>query len=143
MRVVLDTNILISACLKPGGLEARVAAMAIEGTLLACVTEEILAEYADVLRRGKFVAWRDAADALLRALTKRTLFVDGGAKLQVASDEDDNRFLECAAASRAAFLITGNLRHYPEKWEGTSVVNARRFLELTGTTEQTGCHPDP
>jgi putative PIN family toxin of toxin-antitoxin system len=129
VRVVLDTNVLISACLKPGGLEARVAGMAVAGALEACVTDEVLAEYREVLGRAKFQAWREASDALLGAFTKRTVHVTGGAPVQAAGDEDDNRFLECAAASGAEFLITGNLRHYPAVWGCTRVVNARAFLD--------------
>jgi putative PIN family toxin of toxin-antitoxin system len=130
LRVVLDTNILISACLKPDGLEARVAAMAAAGELDACVTDEVLTEYKEVLGREKFRAWRGASEALLRALAQNTLYVMGGPTIQASNDEDDNRFLECAAASGAAFLITGNLRHYPPTWGCTQIVNARGFLDL-------------
>jgi putative PIN family toxin of toxin-antitoxin system len=130
VRVVLDTNVLISACLKPGGLEARVAAMAAAGEVEACVTDEILAEYRDVLGRDKFRAWRDASETLLSALKRRTVHVLGGAPIQASNDDDDNRFLECAAASGAAFLITGNLRHYPAAWGCTRIVNARSFFDL-------------
>ena len=143
MRVVLDTNVLISACLKPDGLEARVAAMAASGELDACVTDEVLAEYRDVLGREKFRAWRGASEALLRALAQNTLYVVGGVPVQASADEDDNRFLECAAASGAAFLITGNLRHYPPTWGCTQIVNARGFLDLTAMTERTDCRPGP
>jgi putative PIN family toxin of toxin-antitoxin system len=130
LRVVLDTNVLISACLKPGGLEACVAGMAAAGDLEACVTDEVLAEYRDVLARDKFRAWRDASDALLNALALRTVHVVGGTPVEASSDDDDNRFLECAAASGAAYLITGNLRHYPAAWGCTQVVNARGFLDI-------------
>ncbi len=130
MRVVLDTNVLISACLKPGGLEARVAGMAAAGDLEACVTDEVMAEYRDVLGREKFRAWRDASDALLTSLAQRTVHVEGGAPVLASNDDDDNRFLECAAASGAAYLITGNLRHYPAAWGCTQIVNARGFFDL-------------
>jgi uncharacterized protein len=130
VRVVLDTNVLISACLKPDGLEARVAGMAVARKLDACVTDEILAEYKDVLGREKFRAWRDESDALLRALAQSTVYVVRGAPIHASNDDDDNRFLECAAASGAAFLITGNLRHYPPAWGCTQVVNARGFFDV-------------
>jgi putative PIN family toxin of toxin-antitoxin system len=59
VRVVLDTNILVSACWKPGGLEARVVSMAITGEITACVSAEILAEYRDVFSRPKLAAVND------------------------------------------------------------------------------------
>jgi putative PIN family toxin of toxin-antitoxin system len=141
VRVVLDTNVLISACLKPDGLEARVAAMATSGELDACVTGEVLAEYREVLGREKFRPWRGASETLLRALAQNTLYVADGVPIEASPDDDDNRFLECAAASGAAFLITGNLRHYPSTWGCTQIVNARGFLDSIGTTKRTDCHP--
>ena len=151
VRVVLDTNILISACIKAGGLEARVVSMAATGEITACVTEEVLAEYRDVLNREKFRAWRDVSDALLESLMVRAARVVAGTKVEAAADEDDNRFLECAAAAGAIFLITGNLRHYPPEWGSTRILNARSFLELLNaiatrfseTTPQTDFRPDP
>ena len=56
VRVVLDTNILVSACWKPEGLEAQVVDLAIAGKIIACVSAEILAEYRDVLSRRKLVS---------------------------------------------------------------------------------------
>ncbi len=46
-----------------------------------------------------------------------------------AHDPDDNRFLECAEAARADYLVTGNTRHVPRHWRGTEVVNARELIE--------------
>jgi putative PIN family toxin of toxin-antitoxin system len=137
MRVVLDTNVVLSACLKPDGLEARMVDMAIAGTLDACVTPETWAEYQDVLFRDKFKAIRPRAELILQSLFTRVLRVSGGEQITAASDEDDNRFLECAAAADAQYLVTGNLRHYPPAYGSTHVVNARVFFNsaLTKTVE--------
>lgn len=129
MRVVLDTNVLISACLKPLGLEAEMVARACDGRILACVTEEVWAEYREVLFRDKFRAWLERAETMLGALGACALRVSGAERVSIAADEDDNRFLECAAAAGAEYLVTGNLRHYPAEWAGTRVVNARGFVD--------------
>lgn len=135
MRVVLDTNVLLSACLKPDGLEARLVDMALAGTIEACVTDEVWAEYRDVLYREKFASCRARADFLLHGLSARAVRVTAGEKLAVASDEDDNRFLECAAAAAAPYLVSGNQRHFPAEYCCTRVVNARLFfmMENIGT----------
>lgn len=130
MRVVLDTNILISACWTPGGLEARTVEMVLTGTLTACVSPAVWAEYRDVLQRDKFAAFRRQASELLMALETRLHPVDPITPVSAASDEDDNRFLECAAAGSADYLITGNLKHYPANWGSARIVNARQFLVL-------------
>ncbi|MBZ5724690.1 MAG: PIN domain-containing protein [Acidobacteriia bacterium] len=47
--------------------------------------------------------------------------------LSASSDEPANRFLECAEAAKADFLVTGNKQHFPEQWKAIRVVNAREF----------------
>jgi putative PIN family toxin of toxin-antitoxin system len=129
MRVVLDTNVLLSACLKPAGLEAQVVDAALRGEIQACATQAVLDEYADVLHRDKFRACRERAEMLLAGMERCALRVEAGEAVTAAADEDDNRFLECAAAAGAEYLITGNLRHYPAAWGSMLVVNARGFIE--------------
>jgi len=48
----------------------------------------------------------------------------------VASDPDDNKFLECADAARADYLVTGNQRHFPEFWKKTKVISPREFIDI-------------
>lgn len=132
MRVVLDTNVLLSACLKPDGLEAQVVNMVLGGLVTACVTDHVLAEYEDVLSRPKFESVRPRAAAVLAEFAAKALRVPGGDPLSIAADEDDNRFLECAASASASYLITGNLRHFPPKHNATDVVNARSFVTIYG-----------
>lgn len=50
--------------------------------------------------------------------------------LSVSPDPDDNRFLECAEAARADYLVTENRRHFPAKYRNTVVVNARQLIEI-------------
>ncbi len=128
MRVVLDTNILVSACWKPEGLEAQVTNLARTGEITPCISAELLAEYRDVLSRKKLASVSTRATDLLAALEQTAIVVTPVDKVAASADDDDNRFLECAAAANADFLITGNLRHYPQMWENTRIVNARAFL---------------
>jgi putative PIN family toxin of toxin-antitoxin system len=129
MRVVLDTNILVSACLKPGGLEWNAVHLALDGRCSACVSEATWAEYRDVLLRDKFAAYRVQAEFFLHALDARVECVRTAVAADAATDPDDNRFLECAAAAHADYLVTGNLKHYPAaQWGATKIVNARGFF---------------
>ena len=128
MRVVLDTNILISACWTPDGLESQTVQLALTGTITACVSPVVWAEYRDVLFRDKFASIRDRADELLAKLEARAVQVEPRETVSAASDEDDNRFLECAVTAGAVYLITGNLKHFPTRWGSTQIVNARGFL---------------
>ncbi len=132
MRVVLDTNILVSASWKPAGLESEVVNLANSGRIVACVSAETLAEYRDVLSRRKLASVRSRASEVLAKFEDTALVVETAAPITASVDDDDNRFLECAAAAGAEYLITGNLRHYPAEWTGangtTRIVNARTFL---------------
>jgi uncharacterized protein len=102
--------------------------MALEAVVTACITEEVWQEYEDVLFREKFAGVRMRAEGMLREFGAKAMRVRAVDPLSVASDEDDNRFLECAAAAEAEYLITGNLRHYPAEHWITRIVNARSFI---------------
>ena len=128
MRAVLDTNILISACWTPGGLEGQTVRLARAGAFTLCVSEAVWAEYREVLARDKFRAFRQLSAEMLTALQPSALTVPSIAPIHAASDPDDNRFLECASAAGAKYLVTGNLKHYPAAWGSTKIVNARQFL---------------
>lgn len=138
MRVALDTNILISAGLKPGGLEARVVALVLAGELTAVATEWTWGEYESVLRRAKFAGIREGVEGMLRELEARLDWCVVHERMSVAQDEADNRFLECALQSGCSYLITGNCRHFPSEHLGVRVRNARQFLVETGRLVEFG-----
>lgn len=103
--------------------------LGLDGAFLLCVNDCIWNEYLEVLSRRKFAAVQDRAATMIANLEEKACFLNGGSKADAASDEDDNRFLECAADAAAEYLVTGNLKHYPAQWNATRVVNARQFLE--------------
>lgn len=129
MRVVFDTNILISACWSPGGNEARVLALAKSGRLEIAVSATIAAEYREVAQRPKFAKHRDALDGAIAAILEIAVTVEPVQLCEACSDPDDNQLLDCALAAQAQYLITGNLRHFPEEWRGVRVINARTLLD--------------
>jgi predicted nucleic acid-binding protein len=92
------------------------------------VSEPILAEYRAVLSRPKFsrVSAERRADVLSSFSIARVYAPE--APVAESPDEPDNRFLECAEAAAAEYLVTGNARHFPKRWKRTRIVNARQFL---------------
>jgi len=133
MRLVLDTNVLVSANIKDDGLEAMVVTLGFNKKVRICVSEPILNEYERVLLypRLKF-APKEVARFLAR-LRSSSILVAPSHAVSVSPDEPDNRFLECAEAAGADFLVTGNMRHFPKRWKATEVVNAKEFLGLIGS----------
>ena len=134
IRVVLDTNVLVSANLSEEGLEALVVSLALNRKIQLHVSEPILQEYERVLRypRLKFEA-KEVARFLAR-LRRNSVLVMPTRKVSASPDEADNRFLECAEAARADFLVTGNKKHFPKRWKTTEVVNTRELLGRIGSS---------
>ena len=128
MRVVLDTNILVSACLTPEGSSARIVELALLGRFTLYLTAEIVVEYNDVLVRQKFFQQRDRIAILLKGVVDVAENVSPEKRLSVSPDEEDNRMLECAQAAQADFLVTGNSKHFPASLGLTRIVNPRDFL---------------
>ena len=134
IRVVLDTNVLVSANLSDEGLEALVVSLALNQKIQLHVSEPILLEYERVLRyprlrfEAKEVAW------FLARLRSSSVLVMPTHTLSASPDEADNRFLECAEAARADFLVTGNKKHFPKRWKTTEVVNTRELLGRIGSS---------
>jgi len=129
IRVVLDTNIVVSALLQPLGLPAQVFLLALGSVIQVCVSGSVYAEYEEVLRRPRFEFSGDVVAAALAAIRDRALWVRPAGRLTICPDSDDDRFLECAQAARADYLVTGNPRHFPSSWASTRIVTARFFLE--------------
>jgi putative PIN family toxin of toxin-antitoxin system len=130
LRLVVDTNILVSAALKPDGLQRTVLVLAVTKPARLYVSDEILGEYREVLARPEFKIRRGLQQRLLQLLTSRAKLVLPRRRLEITGDPDDNMFLDCADAAGADYLITGNQRHFPKLWKKTKVINSREFISL-------------
>lgn len=135
IRVVIDTNVLVSALISRHGPNARVLDMVLAGKIQPCVSGALLKEYRGVLGRPKFRGVSSShIDALLDLLQAVSLKVTPAATLQVSSDEPDNRIYECADAARAHYIVTGNRRHFATPYKSIQVVNARELLDILAET---------
>jgi len=130
LRLVVDTNIVVSAALRPGGLQRTVLLLAITRPARLYVSPAIFAEYEDVLSRPELQIRKGLRQQLLKLIAKRSHSVNPPRQLQLTRDPDDNMFLECADAARADYLVTGNARHFPRFWKRTKVITSREFLSL-------------
>jgi putative PIN family toxin of toxin-antitoxin system len=81
------------------------------------------------VRTSKFA--RAVRLQLLQLIKNSSHIVVPSHRLEVASDPDDNVFLECADKAGADYLITGNSRHFPKFWKKTKIITAREFISLT------------
>ena len=135
MRIVFDTNILVSAVAFPGGPPSDVFGLARASRLQAFVSPAILAELAGVLQ-GKLRFADNQVLALGQLVAQACTLVQPQCRVEdIVSNPKDNRLLELALEVRADYIITGNLRHVRSlgEWRGIRVRTAREFLdELQG-----------
>lgn len=127
-RVVVDTNVLVSALINENGAEAAVFSLIAETKLIWCVSEAVVAEYVSVLNRPKFQELDRSKIRAALALAMAGEIAMSITTVTDSPDEPDNRFLECAEAAAAQYLVTGNKRHFPSRWKHTHIVNAPELL---------------
>ena len=131
MRVVLDTNVIVSGLNFPGN-ERLVLELALRGRFQLCLSPLILEEVAGVL--GRKFDWAEERSAqAVRALGDAATIVEPGRLPEaIEGGHADNRILECAVAAAADYLVTGDRRHLLplEKHQGARILNAPRFLSF-------------
>jgi uncharacterized protein len=130
LRLVIDTNVLVSAALMPEGLQRTDLILAVTKPALFYVSHTILKEYADVLSRPELAIRKGIRQQLLQIVKNHSHIVTPTRRLEVSPDPDDNMFLECADTARADYLITGNQRHFPRFWKKTKIITTREFISL-------------
>ena len=131
MRVVLDTNVIVSGLNFPGN-ERLILELALRGRFQLYLSPFILDEVAGVLTR-KFDWSRERVSQAVRTLGDAATIVEPPRLPElIEAGHADNRILECAVAASADYLVTGDRRHLLplEKHHGSSILNAPRFLSL-------------
>ncbi|MFN9674119.1 MAG: putative toxin-antitoxin system toxin component, PIN family [Microcystis sp.] len=131
-RVVIDTNVFISALLNPLGTPKKVINIAVsQFTILQ--SEATYQELATRISKKKFDKYLEKDDRLdfLSSLKNRSLFVDIWHETRVCSDLDDNKFLELAVSGMAQYIITGDkdlliLNTY----QGIPIITPAEFLVI-------------
>jgi len=130
LRLVVDTNVVVSAALKPEGLQRTVVLLALTKPARWYVSDAILFEYALVLARPELKIRRNLRQQLLQLIKNQARIIVPSRLTPVTGDPDDQIFVECADAARADYLITGNERHFPKFWKNTKIIRSREFLNL-------------
>ena len=133
MRVVLDTNVVVSGLNFPGN-ERLVLELALRGRFELYLSPFILEEVAGVLGR-KFGWDEDRVSEACRTLEKAATVIEPRRLPDVIEANDaDNRILECATEASAEYLVTGDRRHLLplEEHQGVRILNAPRYLAVLG-----------
>jgi uncharacterized protein len=130
IRAVVDTNIFVSSFF--GGNPRRIVDLWKDGEILLCLSSEIVDEYIKVLHRLSLGNEGELRE-LLRLFAKgyHIVFTHDPLKLNiVAEDPDDDKFIECAVALDATYIISGDKALLAVKnYMGIRILSPREFLE--------------
>lgn len=126
MRIVLDTNVLVSALIRPAGPPAAVLNAILDKSLLLLVDNRIMFEYEDVLERPKLAFDPDDVRSLLEFFSHEAEYVTAKPVATALPDPDDLPFYEVAVAGNTDCFVTGNTEHYPTD---SLIRNPRQFLD--------------
>jgi len=131
MRVVIDTNVIVSGLLSPYAAPSEVLRMVIANRVEPCVDARILAEYTEVLGRKRFGFDRAQTSLLVDLIARTGLMITATPLRRPLPDSDDEPFTEVAVTAHAACLITGNIKHYPPGLlKPVKVLAPEQFLRL-------------
>jgi putative PIN family toxin of toxin-antitoxin system len=130
-KVVLDTNILISAIVF-GGKPRKVLESAIRGEIQLVLTEKIIQEMREVLEGKKFQYPKEITDLIIQELEALAEIVKPKENISlIEKDPKDNRVLECAQESQADYIVSGDAHLLElEIFEGSKIVIAEEILEI-------------
>jgi len=129
MKIVLDTNVLVSGLLTPFGTSGEIVRMVSAGKLILLYDSRILLEYQEVLYRSKFQFDKEQIDLLIDYIKKNGQLNPTNPLKKNLPDPDDAPFLEVAIGGDAEYLVTGNKIHYPRKYrEGIKILSPTEFI---------------
>ena len=127
---VIDTNVIVSSLLKHNSTPAMIVELIFTKTIIPLLNEEILQEYHEVLTRNKFGFDENDINAFLDRLRLNSIFLEREKTFEEFADKDDIVFYEivmCARQTMDAYLITGNIKHFPIR---NYVVTPKQMLDL-------------
>jgi putative PIN family toxin of toxin-antitoxin system len=130
MKIVLDTNVMVSGLLTPFGPSGEIVRMIFSGELTLHIDARILSEYTDVLHRPKFKFNKEHIGILINFIKQYGQFTASSPLKNRLPDPDDEPFLEVASTGIVKSLITGNKKHYPSSViKGITIFSPSEFIE--------------
>ena len=132
LKVVIDTNVFISALYLPESRPAGVVLLARRRKIHNFISPQILKEVERIIK--KKLLWDNAkTQSAVRRIMNFSEEVQPQERLAIIADDPDNRILECAVAGQADFIISGDHHLLDlENYHGIKIVTPARFLELIG-----------
>lgn len=129
MRIVIDTNVLISGVFF-GGFPRKILSSIVSDKITACATAEIINEYEEIVQEMVERKQGHINKAILTPLIKAMEIIESVSQIDICRDPDDNKFLECARDSHALYIVSGDKDLLViEKYENIQIVTVKDFCE--------------
>ena len=132
-KIVIDTNVFVSALIQRNYPYYILNDLVLDNKITLCVSEELLAEYFEVLARPKFSKFQDffaRAESLLVYIENKAMVFQPKIKLNIISDFDDNKIIELADECNADFIITGNTNDFTfSSYKNTKILTPTDYWE--------------
>ena len=130
-KIVIDTNVIVSAALTPGGNAGKIIKSVYGGKAQAFYNDEILDEYSRVLSYERLNISADKQKAIISAIENSFTLLEPVTSNISLIDEDDRVFYDTAKTA-GAYLITGNMKHYPAE---SFIMEPFEYLQKTSNSD--------
>ncbi len=138
MRVVVDTNVIVSGLIKVEGAPAQIINLLLNGRITLLYDSRVLREYVEVLYRKKFGFKTNDIEPILDYIRNEGEYVTAEPTSRKFVDKDDRMFYEVAKTANAKCMITGNKSHFPNE---DLIKNPKEFIDLY-LSEHAGGRPE-
>ena len=132
-KIVIDTNVLVYSIIQRSYPYRIIYELFVVDKFECCISEQLLAEYYEVLSRPKFAKFQDffhRAESLLADIERKAQKYKPTIQLDLISDKDDNMILELADVCLADFVITGNTTDFTfATYKQTQIVTPKEYWE--------------
>ena len=113
---VIDTNVIVSSMLKNQSTPGQIIRLVTQNTIIPLLNEEILQEYIEVITRNRFHFSKTLIENTISLIKSKAIYLQREQTLEQFIDKEDIVFFEIVLSARStmdAYLITGNMKHYP------------------------------
>jgi putative PIN family toxin of toxin-antitoxin system len=127
MKIVLDTNIIVSAFINPKGVPGEIISLLLSKKIIVCYDNKIFSEYVEVLKKSKFKFDSILVDEFLNFIRDNGEYIIAEPQRVKFDDEDDKVFYDVYKSCDASYIITGNKKHFPKE---SNIITPREYIEL-------------
>jgi putative PIN family toxin of toxin-antitoxin system len=127
MKIVVDTNVIVSALMNVNGIPAKILSLVLNGSLKILYDNRIVFEYIDVLSRKEFCFSEETISDMINYIKRDGEFINAEHQKMKFSDETDKKFYEVYKSGKAQYLITGNIKHFPKE---EAIIIPKHFIQI-------------